>query len=139
MILNQFGLKLKIKKGNFLCGCIYRRPNTDIPNFHDHIESLLKRLDKNKYNAFILGDFNIDLLQYECHSYTNDFINSVVSHSFLPYIHQPTRVTDLSATVIDNIFCDITDFDTLTSIIADHFAQFLFIYNQEMSYELQIM
>ena len=57
-----------------------------------------------------MGDFNIDLLQYRSNSHTNDFINSVISHSFLPYIHQPTRVTDHSATVIDNIFSNITDF-----------------------------
>ena len=119
--------------------CIYCHPSTDIPNFHDHIESLLKRLDKNKYNVFIMGDFNIDLLQYESNSYANDFINSVISHSFLPYIHQPTRVTDHSATVIDNILSNITDFDTLsgntTSIIANHVAQFLLIKKCYMSYK----
>ena len=133
-------IEIKNKKGkNFLCGCIYRHPNTDISNFHDHIESLLKRLDKNKYNVFIMGDFNIDLLQYESNSHTKDFINSVISHSFLPYIHQPTRVTDHSATVIDNIFSNITDFDTLsgniTSIIADHFAQFSLIKKCYVSYK----
>ena len=132
-------IEIKNKKGkNFLCGCVYRHPNTDIPNFHDHIESL-KRLDKNKYNVFIMGDFNIDLLQYESNSHTNDFINSVISHSFLPYIHQPTRVTDHSATVIGNIFSNITDFDTLsgniTSIVADHFAQFLLIKKCHVSYK----
>ena len=75
-------IEIKNKKGkNFLCGCIYCHRNTDIPNFHDHIESLLKRLDKNKYNVFIMGEFNIDLLQYESNSHTNDFINSVISHS----------------------------------------------------------
>ena len=86
-----------------------------------------------------MGDFNIDLLQYESNSHTNDFINSVISHSFLPYIHQPTRVTDHSATVIDNIFSNITDFDILsgniTSIIADHFAQFLLIKKCHVSYK----
>ena len=83
--------------------------------------------------------FNIDLLQYESHSYTNDFINSVISHSFLPYIHQPTRLTNHSATVIDNIFSNVTDFDTIsgniTCIIADHFAQFLLIKKCHMSYK----
>ena len=86
-----------------------------------------------------MGDFNIDLLQYESNSHTNDFINSVISHSFLPYIHQPTRVTDHSATVIDNIFSNITDFDTLsgniTSIVANHFAQFLLIKKCHVSYK----
>ena len=86
-----------------------------------------------------MGDFNIGLLQYEFNSHTNDFIYSVISHSFLPYIHQLTRVTDHSAVVIDNIFSNITDFDTLsgniTSIIADHFAHFLLIKKCHMSYK----
>ena len=48
-----------------------------------------------------MGNF---LLQYDSHNPTNDFINSMVLHSFPPYIHQPSRVTDHSATIIDNIF-----------------------------------
>ena len=49
---------------------------------------------KNKCNVFLMGDFNSDLLQYESQSYTDDFSNTVISQSFVPYIHQPTRVTD---------------------------------------------
>ena len=51
----------------------------------------------------------------------------MVSHSFLPYIHQPSRVTDHSATIIDNIFSNITDYETVSGNIAYHFAQFLLI------------
>ena len=80
---------------------------------------------------FVLGDFNIDLLQYESYSYTNDFFNTMISSPFLPYIHQPTRVTDHSDTVLDNIFSNISDYETVSgniaSSIADHFAQFLLI------------
>ena len=73
-----------------------------------------------------MGDFNIDLLQYQSHSNTNGFLNS-----FLPYILQPARVTDHSSTVIDNNCSTITDFKTssgiITSLVADQFAQFLII------------
>ena len=79
------------------------------------------------------------ILICESNSHTNDFINSVISHYFLPYIHQPTRVTDHSATVIDNIFSNITDFDTLsgniTGIVANHFVQFLLIKKCHVSYK----
>ena len=94
----------------------------------EHIESTLTKIDKNKYAVFLMGDFNIDLLKYESHNYINDFINSLVSHSFLPYILQPTRVTDHSSTIIDNIFSDITDYEnssgnitTLTACILHSF------------------
>ena len=51
---------------------------------------------------------NINLLNYESHSDTNEFINSMVSHHLLPHILQPTR-----ATIIDNIFTNTTEYDTI--------------------------
>ena len=96
-----------------------------------YLEATFSLLDKKKYNIFLMGDFNIDLLQYESHCNTNDFLKTMVSNSFLPYILQPTRVTNHSSTVTDNIFSNITDFITsggnITSLVADHFAQFLII------------
>ena len=125
-------IEIKNKKGkNFLCGCLYRHPNTDTAKFMEYIESTLTKIDKNKYAVFLIGDFNIDLLKYESHNCTNDFINSLVSHSFLPYILQQTRMTDHSSTITDNIVSNITDYETssgnITNLIADHFAQFLII------------
>ena len=86
-----------------------------------------------------MGDYNIDLLQYEHSSFTNDFINMMISKSFLPYILQPTRVTDHSATVIDNIFSNVTEYQTvsgnLKTLISDHFFQFSIIKKRHISYK----
>ena len=133
-------IEIKNKKGKkFLCVCLYRHPNTDTAKFMEYIESTLTKIDQNKYAVFLMGDFNIDLLKYESHNCTNDFINSLVSHSFLRYILQPTRVTDHSSTIIDNIFSNITDYETssgkITTPIADHFAQFLIIKKFHISYK----
>ena len=43
--------------------------------------------------CFSLGDFNINLLNYNVHSPTNEFLYSLALNSFLPYILQPTRIT----------------------------------------------
>ena len=128
-------VEIKNKKGkNFLCGCMYCHPNSNVESFLGHNESTLSRFDKNNYHVFLMGDFNIDLLPYESHSHTNDFIKSMISNSLLPYIQQPTRVT-----VRDNIFSNITDHETLsgniTSLIADHFALFLMIKNCHVNYK----
>ena len=133
-------IEIKNSKGkNSLCGCIYRHPNTDVTNLMQYLEATFSLIDKKKYNVFLMGDFNIDLLQYESHSSTDDFLNTMISNSFLPYILQPTRVTDHSSTVIDNIFSNITDFVTssgnITSLVADHFAQFLIIKKCHVSYK----
>ena len=59
--------------------------------------------------------------------------------SFRPYILQPTRVTDHSATVIDNVFSHITDSESisgnLTTLISDHFIQFMFIKKYHLKYK----
>ena len=134
-------IEIRNNKGkNFLCGCAYRHSNSDISNFIDYVESTFTKFNKDKYNVFLMGDFNIDLLQYDSHSYTNDFVNSMISLFFFrPYILQPSRVTDHSATIIDNIFSNITDFETLsgniTALVADHFALFLLIKKCYISYK----
>ena len=96
-------------------------------------------MNKDKYNILIMGDFNIDLLQYDTHNNTYHFLNSMISHSLLPYVLQPTRVTDYSATIVDNIFSNLTDHDTssgnITTLICDHFAQFLMIKKCHFSYK----
>ena len=84
-------IEIKNRKGkNCLCGCAYRHPNTDSNNFLEYLEKTFAKINKNKYDIFLMGDFNIDLLQYDSHNQTNAFINCMVSHSFLPYIHQPS-------------------------------------------------
>ena len=89
---------------NFLCCYVYRHPETDTSNFIDHIDLTLQKVQKENKTVFMMGDFNINLLKYQSHPETNDFINLMVSHYLLPHILPPTRVTDHSATIIDNIF-----------------------------------
>ena len=55
-----------------------------------------------KENLYIMGDFNFDLLNYAKYNYTFKFLNSFVENGLLPMIHQPTRITESSGTVIDN-------------------------------------
>ena len=118
------------KRKNIVMCCAYRHPDTDNTKFIEYLEATLSKVDKSKIIC-VIGDFNINLLNYESHSETNEFINSMVSHYLLPHILQPTRVTDHSATIIDDIFTNRTEFSTVNGNIlnqlADHFSQFLVI------------
>ena len=61
-------IEIRNNKGkNFLCGCAYRHPNSDTSNFIEYVESTFTKFNKDKYNVFLMGDFNIDLLQYDSH------------------------------------------------------------------------
>ena len=54
-------------------------------------------------NKLFVGDFNIDLLQCEDLN-TNRFLNTLMTASLVPTIIHPTRITNHSATLIDNFF-----------------------------------
>ena len=54
--------------------------------------------------CYIMGYFNLDLLNTDLHSDTNEFINALFSHFLYLLISKPTRLTSHSGTLIDNIF-----------------------------------
>ena len=78
---------------------------------------------------FLLGDFNIDLMHYNEHNPTNEFLDSLASNSYLPYIIQPSQRTSHSRTLLDNIFSNVISKDiicsNITATISDHLPQFL--------------
>ena len=107
-------------------GCIYSHPTMDLNEFNCYyLNPLLQKLAKELKTVFLLGDFNIDLLNYEQHKATNEFLDYMV----LPYIIQPTRITSHSKSVIDNIFSSYISQEiisgNLTSTISDLLPQFL--------------
>ena len=75
-----------------------------------------------------MGDFNFDLLNYETGTGSAGFVNSIVQFGFLPLIHQPTRITGRSATIIDNIFANNFEHESMSGNlllkISDHLSQF---------------
>jgi hypothetical protein len=64
-----------------------------------------------------MGDFNLDLLKYDNHEDTNNFINTMSSFFFQPLILQPTRITNHSATLIDNVFSNLVEHTQLSGNI----------------------
>ena len=79
----------------------------------------------------MMGDFNVNLLNFENHHPTDDFINTPGSYFFFPQILQLTRVTDHSATLIDNIFFYSLEHHSIRGNIVhdltDHLPNFLII------------
>ena len=73
---------------------------TESAEFNDYyINNLLDKLSKENKTVFLLGDFNIDLLNYDQHSRTNTFLDSLSSHMLLPPIVQPARIRNNSKTL----------------------------------------
>ena len=57
----------------------------NIKEFNDnYLIELLDKLSKENETIFLLGDFNINLLNYDINPPTNEFLDSLSSHYFLP-------------------------------------------------------
>ena len=116
-------------ENNMVAGCIYKHPKQTILDFLDnHLLPLLEKLSNENKQILIKGDFNINLLNYDDKN-TANFLDTMFSYSYLPFINTPTRVTGHSKTLIDNIFynkpmLNITA-GNISSVISDHLIQFL--------------
>ena len=115
---------------NIIIGTIYRRPDTDIRQFTDDLAWLLDKIYHENKLIYLLGDYNINLLNVDTHIPTSTFIDILYSHHLFPLISRPTRITQVSATLIDNIFTnniDTFEFSLngiLVTDISDHFPIF---------------
>lgn len=83
-----------------------------------------------------MGDFNIDLIKYQQHVYSTEFLDNMLSHFLLPLINRPTRITSHTASLIDNIFTNNTSEShsgILITDISDHLPIYTVVYGQQTS------
>ena len=98
--------------------------------FNNSIETVIDQVSSEKKLCYLLGDYNINLLKYEEHQPTTEFLDMMLSSSFVPTINRPTRVTENTATLIDNTFTNVYGNDLefkngiLYSDISHHFPIF---------------
>ena len=98
----------------------------------------LFKLNKENKEIYICGDFNINLLKYDEDIAVQEFYNLMTSNGFIPQITLPTRITDSSMTLIDNIysntFLNNTFSGNIIIEIADHLLQFVSIDTSKIEY-----
>src|SRR6218665_586040 len=103
--------------------CNLPTPWSPASRLHSGAKFIIASFDNRK--VLLSGDFNIDLLKIGEHELTQEFLNVMNLFSLSPTMNYPTRVTDNSATLIDNIFSnfiqEITDPTIIIHDLADHF------------------
>ena len=121
---------LNSKKNMIIC-VVYRPPNQNIDEFIRHVEPILEEIQSKNKLAYILGDYNINILKYKEHSSTGNFLDLMYSNNFIPTITRPTR--SISSTLIENIYTNNID-DLMSTThgilicnINDHFPIFKII------------
>ena len=121
------------KSKNILCCCTYRYPSSKINKFNDFVQEIITKIENENKLVFVMGDININLLNYENHTSTSDFINTFSTNHIQPLILQPTRVTDSTSTLNDNIFSNYVSSKVKSGSIliqiSDHFPQFPILKN----------
>ena len=68
------------KNQDAIVGVVYRPPDTDVKVFNDYLSSLLSKSKAEKKLLYILGDYNINLLNTNSHAATQDFSDIMSSN-----------------------------------------------------------
>ena len=96
----EIGMRLGVRK--IILSVVYKPPSASYEEFTEGFQSLLMIVQKSQQELICMGDFNFDLLSTG--SFNLDFLNFMVSNDLFPTVTIPTRITDHSATLIDNVF-----------------------------------
>ena len=117
IIANEFKLGLQT-----LQPCVVYRPfSSSVNDFLVIFEKLVESLAGREVK--LVGDFNIDLMEYENDTLTSNFLSPLFSRFLSPVCNIPSRVTAFSAKFIDRIFLtrSVTSSKVVLTDFSDHF------------------
>lgn len=132
-------ITIRYKKYNYmhiLTG-IYRHPNTNIEQFSINIEEYLTNINKVCSNHIVIGDVNINLMDYNNKNIKK--YSECIQNSNLEIISTlPTRITENSVTIIDHTYLSKNLLNKMTRIhygniketFTDHQPNYLFYFNK---------
>src|SRR6218665_270644 len=113
------------KRPDLVIEVVYHPPVQSLTDFMDEQAILVSVLSKCKRNLILVGDFNINLLKISTNGPTKTFMNILTAEFIAPVINCPKRITEFTATLIDNIFTnivqDVIDPFVIVSDLSDHF------------------
>ena len=89
-------------------GAMYRHFYQNNTLFQKKMKHALHNLNKSKGIYYIVGDFNINLLNSNNNTVIKSYSNMIYSRGCLPIITQPTRITENSSTLIDHVYTNNT-------------------------------
>ena len=110
-----------------IIGNVHRPPNSDIGSFLSKLFEVLTSIMQldSSCSSIIVGDINIDLLKVSANTRFMEYYTIMTSFSYCPLKRRPTRVTDDSQTLIDQIWTNdphtILNSGKVTYDLSDHF------------------
>ena len=122
-------VEVTVPKGkNIIIGVVYRAPDNNLTTFVKDFDEVLDKITKENKLCYIMGDFNVNIMNYQTNNLTGEFLDSMYSDLLSPLINRPTRITSHTATLIDNIITNNIDADSVNGLlfsdISDHLPIF---------------
>lgn len=115
-------------------GAVDRSPSSNAVDFCDALLVVFDKLSFENQNVFIMGDFNINLLD-PVNLLTSYYSSGFCSYGYESLINMPTCVVDYSShSFLDRIFSNHdtpVQAGTIDCDIADHFPVFFYMNRQE--------
>ena len=72
----------------------------DLTDFNcNYLNKLSENISKGEKSIFLLGDFIVNILNYNKHNQTNRFLDPLACNLFIPLILELTRITSHSNTL----------------------------------------
>ena len=135
-LFESLSIQIEYNTKKFILSSIYR-PNSPIQgmtvneqltSFIDKFSDLQTQINNYKCDSYIFTDSNIDILRFEQHEQTNEFLNLCLANGFISLITRPTRISRTIATCLDQIYTNSTNvkFESgiLLNNISDHLPVF---------------
>ena len=110
-------IEAEVDKNAIVIGTVYKPPDTNVNIFNEHFNDLLRKISNERKKCIIMADFNIDLLKIDTNGQTTDFIHGMFASAFYPTISRPTRFTQQTATLIDNIIKNMHEYPVTSGIL----------------------
>ena len=123
-VLETIFIKTKLHGENVMLGEFYRIPGRPLMDCKTQLDPILTDISNFHGKVIVGSDHNINLLTIDHHTQAQCFLQDITAAGLAPCITKPTRVTETSSTLIDNLFSKNTLSTTagiLTSYLSDHF------------------
>ena len=108
---------------------LYRSPNYHVTAFLDKFDNVLSIISKNNKCCYVIGDFNPDLLQYIHHVPTQEFIECLFSHAFLPLNSNDFPFCNINYNIFTNHLSTHVFTGIVLNDLSDHFPIYALFYD----------
>ena len=92
---------IKLCHLDIILGVIYRHPKSNAKLFVDELNKTLEQLKTTK--VYLIDDININIFSINNAKYASDYGNVLAGNGYFPLITLPTRVSDVSSTLMNHL------------------------------------